>query len=162
MKPQEILDLEKIIGYELHGSSMEFRYISCAYSIEDGNVISLCLRYCGISNIDFLENFPHLRYLTLSDNDVTDISPLKYVPNLLELELEANANIENFDAIGKLESLEFLNLHKCDVSDLSFLRNHQKLKHLYIASKDSPFRENKINTRTLTMPSLVSLRLTYP
>ena len=88
----------------------------------------------------------HVTMLDLSnDQTLTDISFLKYFPNLRELDLRESYNILNIEFLGQLTRLEKLNISGVffedytGCSDLSFLAPLVELKELDISGNFNLF-----------------------
>ena len=88
------------------------------------DLIALDLGHMHITDLSFLYNMPHLKYLILVEGWFHDITP-----------------------IGSLEDLEYLEIFKNKINDISPLLNCKKLKHLnmcYTYGFDpEPLREMK-------------------
>ena len=60
-----------------------------------------------------------LEVLYLGGNNIIDISPIRNMKNLCDLEIAANP-IKSIDALGELEELKSLNLDKCNLSNIDY------------------------------------------
>ncbi|KAI9202928.1 uncharacterized protein BJ171DRAFT_600383 [Polychytrium aggregatum] len=65
-----------------------------------------------ITNLDILENYPHLRYLDMSDNRISDIDALSSLEYLLSLDLHSNSLRVIPAAIDKRKYLQQANFAK--------------------------------------------------
>jgi len=88
----------------------------------------------GIKDLRGLEYCLNLRVLDLSNNSISDLSPLKGVENkLLEnlvwLDLDTN-NILNIEPLASLKNLSFLNIDSNQLTDISPLSGLLNLKGL--------------------------------
>ncbi|RLB53116.1 MAG: hypothetical protein DRJ42_12895 [Deltaproteobacteria bacterium] len=68
------------------------------------------------------EGLPGLRLLWLHNTAITDLSPLRGLRSLLELDLGGLA-VDDFNVLGDLPSLEHLDFHGTKFSDLSVLES---------------------------------------
>ena len=91
-KPQQILQLEKTIGWKIEETSLdEINITQRSYILnQQGQIIGLSLYNCELSDIAFLSNYQDLKVLCLYKNKITDISPLKKTTNLTRLYLNSN------------------------------------------------------------------------
>ena len=134
-KPQNILDLEKLLQIELKERSSDgvedfIGVMSKSFKRNKNNeVIELCLWLCKLIDISFLENFPHLQSLYLSDNNLQYIGELKTLPNLWILDLRNNA-ISDISPLQNLVNLYSLNLNSNQITDISPLQNLVNLTNL--------------------------------
>lgn len=100
-------------------------------SISEGELLGITSLFCaneGIKSIEGLEKATNLDYLTLSQNKISDIHPLKGL-TLRSLNLSDN-NITDLGVLSGLTNLEILELNNNDISDLSPLKGLKKLKQL--------------------------------
>jgi Leucine-rich repeat (LRR) protein len=70
---------------------------------------SLSLAMCMIDNLDFLLPLVNLEYLSLNDNNITDISPLAALPKLTFLNFANNA-VEDLRPLGDFPALTNVNV----------------------------------------------------
>lgn len=130
-------------------------------------VVKLNLHNCGITDlnyvVDLIKNLQNLTILRLSQNKITDLSPLKVLTNLTELYLGTNKisdlsplkefrnltvlsiyrnNISDLSPLKELRNLSVLRLSQNKIKDLGPLRNLQSLKELLLS-------ENKIESALL-------------
>ena len=61
-----------------------------------------------------------MRYLTLAENNITDISSLVGMSNLRHLTLNSNPNLKDFNTLKDLASLEYLDLRETKISGTQF------------------------------------------
>ncbi len=93
MKPPEILELEKELGFEL----MEVKDIEDVkfhperYILNTvGEMIGINLRTCEFQKINLLTNFKKLELLNLKENQIKNISSIAIFKNLKEAILDLN------------------------------------------------------------------------
>lgn len=90
----------------------------------------------GVKIIDLtgIEYCINLEDLSLVNQRVTNLNPIKNLTKLKKLELRNNSNkgkaIEDISAISNLKDLEYLNLAQAKIKDTAPLSNLTKLKHL--------------------------------
>lgn len=87
----------------------------------------------GIKDCSFLKNHKKLKRLTLSMNNITDISPLKGLTNLEYLALGDNP-VKDISVVKNFKKLAYLDIHGTEVTDLSPLSGLTELAELNIAS----------------------------
>ncbi|MBR6669010.1 MAG: leucine-rich repeat domain-containing protein [Clostridia bacterium] len=84
------------------------------------------------------QQFKYLKYcknllaLDIGHNAVTDLSFLYDLPNLRVLILACNINLKDITPVGSLKNLEYLELFKNDINDISCLANCTNLIDLNI------------------------------
>lgn len=83
----------------------------------------------GISNLKGLNHLTQLRSLELSNNEITDLTPIQSIVTLEKLKLEAN-QIEHVESLANLTKLTLLSLRNNSVRDLSSLSQLTKLEKL--------------------------------
>ncbi len=117
MKPQQIIELEKELGFELRETKNPDEVMkwekSKIFSInKSGKITALSLWDCEIVDGTFLKKFNYLKNLNLRYNYISDISFLKKLINLEKLYLGANT-IDYFDQklLDQLPNLKELYLY---------------------------------------------------
>lgn len=98
----------------------------------------LDLYSCGVSNITALSGCTALTYLDLSENSISDISPIANATMLQELNLSSNA-VSALGSLSDLTQLVTLDLSSNNIQDISVLGNCAKLETLNIT-------DNRVNT----------------
>ena len=83
------------------------------------------------NDIENLSSFRYLRYLSLADNKITSITPLRNLTNLMELRLQNN-QITNVRDLQLLNNLWALYLGDNQISDVTWLNNLRLLQVLYL------------------------------
>lgn len=73
---------------------------------------------------------PNLKSLTLSYNDISDISGLKELLTLQFLDLSFNKQLESFSNINLLPSLVILNFHESGIKELQDIKSLLPFKKL--------------------------------
>lgn len=79
------------------------------------NLQALDLGHNAITDLSFLQNFPHLKFLILADNQLSDISPLASLTELEYLEIFMNEDITDYSPLSNLP-LKHLNI-RCPGAD---------------------------------------------
>lgn len=99
------------------------------------------------NSFKYLKYCKNLLALDIGHNEVKDISFLYDLPNLRVLILACNFNIKDISPIGNMKDLEYLELFKNDINDISCLVNCEKLLDLNLCNnriKDwTPLHEMK-------------------
>ena len=110
----------------------------------------------GIEDLTGLEHAQNLYHLNLSDNNISDLSPLaelKNAQNLRTLTLSYN-NILDISPLAELTQVGYLHLDNNNISDLSPLAELKKLDYLHLDNNNisdlSPLAELK-NLRQLLL-----------
>ncbi len=85
----------------------------------------------GIRNLTGLESATNLTKVDLSDNNISDISPVAGLTNLDWIDLEGN-NISDISPVGGLTSLTGLFLESNNISDISPVAGLANLTHLFL------------------------------
>ena len=91
----------------------------------------LSLNNNKITDSPGLKPLVSLRKLNLRKNNIKNLSEIKYLENLVEIDLSENTEISDFSEILNLPSLEILSLEKMDLNTIPIF-NLEKLKELYI------------------------------
>ncbi len=87
----------------------------------------------GITDIEFLRNMKGLIGLSLSDNIISDLSPLEEHLSLAELDVSNNA-ISNISVLQKLYLIKDLNLSGNTLKDLNNLALNTKIEKLDVSN----------------------------
>ena len=99
----------------------------------------------GIRNLTGLEFATNLTKLHLGLNEISDLSLLKDLTNLIELDLHRNKRISDVSPLKNLNNLKHLSLRGNAISDLSPLKDLTTLTYLHIGynqiSDLSPLKE---------------------
>ena len=136
MKPKEIVELEKELGFELTEINKEEAFSNSpqkTYMINKKSVVThLFLDSCQIESVESLKYFTDLSFLSLGVNQITDLSFLKNLTKLTWLNLEAN-QIKDISILSNLKNIEILDLQKNQIDLLSPLKNLSKLESLNIS-----------------------------
>lgn len=93
-------------------------------------VFELDCRSDGVQSLVGLEDFTQLQTLILNHNDITDLSPLQSLTNLIELELAQNTQLASLAGLENKANLEVLNLANTQVTDLSTIAQSTALLDL--------------------------------
>ena len=120
-KPQAILDLEKAYNIEIPDLSLqeEIDWWVDRYFKQDssGAVVELRLRECQIDSMAWLVDFPALKKLDLSYNQIRKFEGLDHLASLAELDLSYN-QISKLEGLDGLTSLTVLDLSHNQISKL--------------------------------------------
>ena len=85
----------------------------------------------GIRNLTGLESATSLTGVDLSDNNISDISPVAGLTNLKWIDLEGN-NISDISSVGGLTNLTGLFLESNNISNISPVAGLTNLTHLFL------------------------------
>ncbi|MDE0505836.1 MAG: leucine-rich repeat domain-containing protein [Candidatus Poribacteria bacterium] len=83
-----------------------------------------------IIDLSGLEHAVNLTSLRLNRNGIVDISPLKNLSRLRELDLSQCSSLKNLHPLSNLVDLSVLGLWDCDIEDISALANLTRLTEL--------------------------------
>ncbi|MEI6138260.1 MAG: leucine-rich repeat domain-containing protein [Mariniphaga sp.] len=173
MKPQIILELEKELNCTF--KSVQLNNIdwwesdkTFEYSVDvTGNITGFAIRNIGLVKIPrtISESTAHLNYLTslnLSDNKISDITPLSGLRTLKILNLIGN-NISDISSLKELNNIQDLNLNHNQIIDISPLRNLTNIVSLSLADNQisdiSPLRD--LQTFVVLVYVLFKLRILF-
>ena len=152
-KPQAILDLEKTYNIEIPDLSSQEgidpwidRYFKQDSS---GAVVELCLRECQIESMTWLIDFPALKKLDLSRNQIAKLEGLERLTSLTELYLSGN-QINKLESLDRLASLTMLNLSGNQISKLESLASLTSLTRLYLSCNQISKLESLASLTSLT------------
>ena len=95
------------------------------------SLTELSLSNNPISDLSPLQNLSNLTELSLRHNSISDLSPLQNLSNLTELSLRHNS-ISDLSPLQNLSNLETLSLSNNPISDISPLQNLTNLTTLYL------------------------------
>ncbi len=155
-KPQAILTLEKILGFELDELTgkepwwASNRYFQCN---DEGDVITLNLSDTNLDAIPKLIGFEHLQYLYLGDNRITKIENLGTLKNLTTLNLW-NTQISKIENLGTLKNLTSLDLSGTRISKIENLGTLKNLTSLDLSGTRISKIENLGTLKNLTSLNL--------
>ncbi|WP_080734106.1 leucine-rich repeat protein [Porphyromonas gulae] len=132
-KPQAILDLEKTYNIDIPDLSSQEgidpwidRYFKQDSS---GAVVELCLRECQIESMTWLIDFPALKSLDLSHNQIRKLEGLDGLTSLTGLSLRNN-QISKLEGLDSLTFLTGLSLSENQISKLEGLERLTSLTQL--------------------------------
>ncbi|MDD6395005.1 MAG: leucine-rich repeat domain-containing protein [Firmicutes bacterium] len=92
------------------------------------DLIALDLGHNKITSLEGIQNLKKLRALILTDNRITDISPLAELTELEFLEINATNRLTSLEPLRNLNKLKILNIYSSDgISDYSPLYNKPNL-----------------------------------
>ena len=136
-KPQAILDLEKTYNIDIPDLSSQevVRYWDAdRYFKQDssGAVVELCLRECQIESMTWLIDFPALKSLDLSHNQISKLEGLDGLTSLTGLSLRDN-QIRKLEGLDHLTSLTRLDLSYNQIAKLEGLDSLTSLTELYLS-----------------------------
>lgn len=86
------------------------------------------------ADLELLQYVPGLKALDLGHNLFTDLSFLRFYPDLELLIISNNEHVNDLTEVGKLKHLKYLEVHNTNVSDLSPLANCTELLDLNVSS----------------------------
>ena len=120
----------------------------------------------NITDISFISHMPNLECAILSITRIKDLSPLAECPNLVWLEVTNCSGIKDLSALSTLENLKYLNVSITKVADLSPLDNLNlerfKCVRTSTTKKDiEAFIAKHPNCRTTTTGSSLGLGWRY-
>ncbi|WP_404459812.1 leucine-rich repeat domain-containing protein [Sutcliffiella horikoshii] len=93
--------------------------------------------YAGELNISSLEGLQYasnLAYLDVQFNEITDVTPLKDLTSLINLEIWGNSNLTDISALANLTNLTYLDMDQTGITDISPLKDMDNLETLYMSN----------------------------
>ena len=123
-----IAKIEKQINRELQPLA-ELQWNSVGYIIKANSIIGLSLYEYSVKDISLLKDLTNLTQLNLSGNGLTDISALKNLKNLTQLHLWNN-QLTDISALKNLTNLTHLDLSHSQITDISALKGLTNLTQL--------------------------------
>lgn len=87
----------------------------------------------SLKNIEFLRPLEFLNGLDLSDNEITDLSPIANFKFLEKLSLRSN-KVEEFPNLKVLKTLRFLDLSQNKIKNISNLKEAKRLEYLNLST----------------------------
>lgn len=138
MKPKQILDLEKELGFEIREVKTfnEFYDRKKSYILDkEEEIIGLNLSYCDLKDISFLKDLITLEHLDLTRNQITDISPLQNLTKLKDLELLDNF-ISDFSFLKNLINLESFLANKGNVDNVFSFQENSWFNYIILYFKE--------------------------
>ena len=85
-------------------------------------------------HMELLKYVPGLKALDVGHNAFTNLNFLQYFPDLELLIISNNDNVDDLTEVGKLKHLKYLEVHNTHVSDLSPLANCTEILDLNVSS----------------------------
>lgn len=95
------------------------------------DIVSMDIGHMHITELDFLEYMPDLKYLVLFSQSMSDISPLSKCKNLVYLELSMCDQISDYSPLLDCTALEDLNVEQ-SAGDITQLFEMTWLKNLWL------------------------------
>ena len=100
----------------------------------------LSFRWAGIADVTVIGQLTDLEKLTLTRNEIIDITPLENLVNLMSLYLDGNRNdsetLSDISALASLENLRELHISSNAISDITSLAGLVKLRELYLSQNN--------------------------
>ena len=88
---------------------------------------------CNLTDISFLERYPHLTEVSFYGNEISDISPLTNCKDLEVISLAYN-NVADISALSQLPKLKEAGLQGNQITDISVLESFEGLEMLNLNS----------------------------
>ncbi|AKA68125.1 leucine-rich repeat domain-containing protein [Clostridium scatologenes] len=122
-------NLEKVIRNSIN------KPIGDIYKSDVENITSLDVSSSNIDDITGIENLTNLQILNLSQNHLSHVSVLRYLPYLRDLDLSQN-EISDINELRGLNNLYYLNLNNNEISDISELKYFTYLHMLLLNANE--------------------------
>lgn len=120
--------IEELVLEQLMYGSYTTIYSNDLWSITELSVAETA------SDLSDLRHMLYLEDLTISGQEITDLSFLENLSHLKRLDLSGCSILADLDVLGTLPALEELYLEGCSISSISFLENAPALKILNLGS----------------------------
>ena len=140
-------------SFELAGKTLSAG--DCASIASLGNLTTLSLKNCNISDVHFLAGLTQLRTLILSDNAMADASPLASLSQLRTLYLDRNP-VADLSVLSPLSALTTLSIQGVEIADY-VLEDLQKALPGCTALEELDLSYNDLNSLA-ALRSLTQLR----
>ncbi len=85
----------------------------------------------GIQDLTRLEFATNLEDLDISDNEISDLSPIAGLTNLVLIAMSRNHDISDFSPLKNLKNLEWITFVETQVSDISVFRELTNLRYIH-------------------------------
>lgn len=155
-KPKEIRELERILNIVMVEPPVTIEGRSGIYILDSkGRVKSLDLNQLDIFETDWLEMFPHLEELDLSNNSLEDMTNCVKLKNLRKLTL-SSCELFWIDFFDNLIKLETLDLSYNEINRIENIENLTNLKSLYLGNNRIRKMENLEKLTNLSTLNLKS------
>ncbi|WP_404429665.1 leucine-rich repeat domain-containing protein [Sutcliffiella horikoshii] len=86
-----------------------------------------------IQSLEGLQHAVNLAYLDVRFNEIMDVSPLKDLTSLINLEIWGNSNLTDISVLANLTNLTYLDADQTAISDINPLKDMNNLEHLFIS-----------------------------
>lgn len=96
-------------------------------------VRTLGMIYCNLTDLSFLENYPHLTEVSFYENEIRDISPLAYCKELEIISLAYN-KVTDISVLAELPELRQAGLFGNQITDIKPLQSLDKLEGVNLNS----------------------------
>lgn len=126
------------------------------------NLVKLTISDNQISDLSPISTLTKLTNLDIAKNTMTDISPLENLTNLVELHVDSNPQISDYTPISNLTNIYYFGARYNNMTDASFLSHLPELKLIYLwgnkISDASPFQNlKKLTTLELAVNQLTDI-----
>lgn len=117
--------------------NLRYLYLENVDSISDYSPLSACKRLTslqidesGLTDISFVKYLPNLGYLSIRDNQISDLTPLSNCKSLYNLDIIGNP-VKELGSLAEMD-IEYLYVTASSIEDLSVLSNFEKMTDLHI------------------------------
>ena len=97
------------------------------------NLTRLTLSNNNITDLTPLQDLTLLQDLRLSGNDITDVSPLAGITSLQYIDLRDNVNLTDLSPLSGLTNMTEFNFYGTSVQDISFMKDWTKMEYLEVS-----------------------------
>jgi len=97
------------------------------------NVLAIDLSNNQITDLQPLKGLTNIKWLYLSNNQITDIQPLKDLTNIIDLSL-SNNQITDLQPLKGLTNIKWLYLSNNQITDIQPLKDLTNIKSLYLSN----------------------------
>lgn len=118
-------------------TNLQYLYLENVDSISDYSPLSACKRLTslqldegGLTDVSFVKYLPNLGYLSIRDNQISDLSPLSNCKSLYNLDIIGNP-VKELGPLTEID-IEYLYVTASSIEDLSVLSNFENMTDLHI------------------------------
>lgn len=117
--------------------NIQYLYLENVDTIQDYSPLSACKRLTnlqiddsGLTDISFVKYLPNLGYLSIRDNEISDLTPLASCKSMYNLDIVGNP-VRDLSGLSEID-IEYLYISASSVEDFSAFSNFENLTNLHM------------------------------